>query len=88
MNEFLEQEEEVLRMLKTECPLRRTEDYRKEYELDFRNVFSPKIPYPTEGMESYYQVFSDRVPFTPNLSIIDLLMNLGPEATDYLKKIA
>ncbi len=77
----------VLRMLKTECPLRRTEDYRKEYELDFRNVFSPKIPYPTEGMESYYQVFSDRVPFTPNLSIIDLLMNLGPEATDYLKKI-
>ena len=78
----------VLRMLKTERPLRRTEDYRKEYELDFRNVFSPKIPYPTEGMESYYQVFSDRVPFTPNLSIIDLLMNLGPEATDYLKKIA
>ena len=44
-------------------------------------------PYPTEGMKSYYQVFSDRLPFTPNLSIIDLLMNLGPEAKDYLNKL-
>ena len=49
---------------------------------------TPKHPYPTLSHKSYHQVFSDRLPFTPNLSIIDLLMNLGPEATDYLKKIA
>lgn len=78
----------ILRLLKADCRLQRTEDYQKVYEEDFRNTFSPKHPYPTEGMKSYYQVFSDRLPFTPNLSIIDLLMNLGPEATDYLKKIA
>lgn len=78
----------ILRLLKADCRLQRTEDYQKMYEEDFRNTFSPKHPYPTDGMESYYQVFSDRHPFTPNLSIIDLLMNLGPEAKDYLKRIS
>ena len=78
----------ILRLLKCDCQLLRTGDYQKEYELDFRNTFSPKVPYPTEGQKKYYQVFSDRLPFTPNLSIIDLLMNVGPEAKDYLKRIA
>ena len=78
----------ILRLLKTVQPLPRTDDYQKEYPLDYRNVFSPKRPYPTEKMECYYQVFSDRIPFTPNLSIIDLLMNLGPEAKDYLNRLS
>lgn len=76
----------ILRLLKSDCRLLRTEDYQKEYVIDFRNTFSPKVPYPTESHEKYYQVFSDRMPFTPNLSIIDLLMNLGPEAKEYLKR--
>lgn len=78
----------ILRLLKVDCHLKQTEDYEKTYELDFRNTFSPKIPYSTEGYRKYYQVFSDRIPFTPNLSIIDLLMNLGPEAREYLSSIS
>ena len=77
----------VLRLLKADCHPKRTEEFQKEYAFDYRNTFSPKSPYPTEGMKPYYQVFSDRIPFTPNLSIIDLLMNLGPEAKDYLNQI-
>ena len=59
----------------------------EDYPLDYRNSFSPKVPYPSEGFPPYYQVFDDRQPFMPNLSIIDLLFNLGPEAKDYLKRI-
>ena len=33
---------------------------------------------------SYIQVFSDKYPFYPNLSIIDLLMNEGPLTRNYI----
>ncbi len=57
-------------------------------ELDFRDVMSPKkeFNHPQVEMElpSYYQVFSDRYDFMPNLSILDLLFNTGPETKEYL----
>lgn len=34
----------------------------------------------------YYQLFSDRNGFMPDLSIVDLLFNMGPESILYLKK--
>ena len=36
--------------------------------------------------EPYIQVFDDRLPFAPNLSIFDLVMCEGPAATDILLK--
>lgn len=50
---------------------------------DLRLAFSPKkvleTPFP-----AYSQVFDDRFTFAPDLSILDLLFNLGPDAKDYL----
>jgi len=34
----------------------------------------------------YYQTFYDKLPFTPNLSILDLLFNKGLGTLEYLKK--
>jgi len=54
---------------------------------DYRNFFTPKRPLPAEQFEKYYQVFDDRQPFAHNLSILDLMMNLGPDAVSYLNTI-
>ena len=35
--------------------------------------------------QPYYQVFQERLGFLPNLSIVDLLFNMGPESVLVLK---
>jgi len=55
--------------------------------LDLRSVISPKKEMKREYFPEYIQVFSTKLGFIPNLSIIDMLFNLGPETLDYLKSI-
>jgi len=49
---------------------------------DFRIALDKKV-YSLE-QTPYIQVFSDKLPFYPNLSILDLLMNEGPLSRRYL----
>lgn len=42
------------------------------------------VPIELRAHDAYDQVFDDRHAFEENLSILDLLFNLGPEAADYL----
>lgn len=54
---------------------------------DLRHLAEPSL---LEGLEftPYYQVFAQRHGFTPHLSIVDLLFNMGPEAVLVLMRNA
>lgn len=75
----------VLKMLKIKKNLKYTDDYEPETDLSYDYRYrlepakSPIFEYPR-----YMQVFSAHLDFVPNLSIIDLVFNLGPDATEYL----
>lgn len=51
------------------------QDYRNLVEVHREPVFVPR---------PYYQVFREKHGFIPNLSIVDLLFNMGPESILYL----
>ena len=75
--------ETVCKTLKIKTP-RISDTYitATEHDLDLRD----KKRGSTLCAEPYIQVFDDRLPFAPNLSIFDLLMCEGPEALNYLKR--
>ncbi|MCQ2268481.1 MAG: WbqC family protein [Bacteroidaceae bacterium] len=55
---------------------------------DLRDVIHPKREIAVDGKFQaipYYQVFKERQGFLPNMSIMDLLMNMGPESILILK---
>ncbi|GHV11222.1 hypothetical protein FACS1894162_6460 [Bacteroidia bacterium] len=49
-------------------------------ELDLRELIHPKKPAIIQDFQPYYQVFEQKYGFQPNLSIVDLLFNMGQEA--------
>ena len=53
---------------------------------DYRETINPKHPLPDPDFEPkpYYQVYQQKYGFLPNLSILDLLFNMGPESIFYL----
>ena len=75
--------EAVCKTLKIKTP-RISETYitASEGDLDLRD----KKRGSTLCAEPYIQVFDDRLPFAPNLSIFDLVMCEGPEAINYLRR--
>lgn len=49
---------------------------------DLRALISPRVPFQADACYvsvPYYQVFQQRLGFLPNLSVADLLFNMGPE---------
>jgi hypothetical protein len=78
-----------LRLLKVNLKITFSDTYIKSYTdafFDLRNKFSPKIQ--TDFvLPEYRQVFMDRRGFFPNLSIIDLLFNVGNHSSQYIQSI-
>ena len=77
----------ILDILKTEKKYDLTNEYFKNPEAeDYREKFSAKSE-STSEFEEYYQSFSDKNGFIKDLSILDLLCNIGPESLTYIKNI-
>ena len=72
----------ILRFLQVEKELNFTSKFQKESNrLDFRSS-----KFILKNQEEYQQVFCEKYSFIPNLSILDVLFNLGPETTSYLER--
>ncbi len=79
----LELQATILDLLELEPSIKFTSDYNiilKENCLDLRQSFHPKKENLQISNTPYYQVFEQRFGFQPNLSIIDLLFNMGNES--------
>lgn len=81
----------ICEILEIDPKIQLTEDFielKQEEVVDFRNAIHPKaskaILDNSFQAEEYTQVFSDKHPFASNLSILDVVFNLGPEGESYL----
>jgi len=76
-------QKKVLELLGIETLIQLTKEYTGNLDesfLDLREAIHPKKENQRGTCKSYYQVFDQRYGFQPNLSIIDLLFNMGNES--------
>lgn len=83
--------ETLLKLMRVRTEIHLTEDFEPTAANDLREAIHPRKTkaedYPFKTQIPYYQVFEDKFGFTPNLSVLDLLFNTGPEASTYLTQL-
>jgi hypothetical protein len=74
----------MCQLIGIDTPLQRTTEYGSSSPtLDLRECIHPKHAWHTDAAftpKEYYQVFKEKHGFMPNMSIADLLFNMGPES--------
>lgn len=81
----------VIALLELDCKVQLTDAYATyDDALDYRDALSAKKEIEDNDfvISSYYQVFENKFGFIPNLSILDLLFNMGNESILVLQKSA
>lgn len=88
----MEIQNEICNLLEVEVPLKLSSDFMPkgdpQYD-DFRDIIHPKaskaVVDPSFSPKEYTQVFSEKDGFIQNLSILDLIFNLGPDSLNYIE---
>jgi hypothetical protein len=80
----------ICRIIGINLSLSFTDDYIKypEHVTELRSEFTPKRKGIVKIFPEYPQVFSYKFGFIEDLSVLDLIFNLGPEAKNYLSNCA
>tara|TARA_B100001109_G_C18864453_1_gene476138 strand:+ start:7835 stop:8449 length:615 start_codon:yes stop_codon:yes gene_type:complete len=81
-------EQTVCELLQIELSIANSTSF-EDANPDYRKIISPKNKAIKQvfTFPKYLQVFGDKHGFISNLSILDLLFNLGPETVTYLQKL-
>ncbi len=91
-NNLIEYNFQLLTFLMNEIGIKTAVKFTKEYEssdrsTDLRTIINPKNKTPIVDTNEYYQVYAVKHGFIPNLSILDLLFNEGPNTLNYLQSL-
>lgn len=79
----LELQDKIFELIDIQPQIKFTAEYLVNLDeniRDLRESIHPKKGNVTDKVKSYYQVFDQRFGFQPNLSVIDLLFNMGNES--------
>ena len=92
---LLELNKQILGQILKELGIHKSVEYTNSFVInsagsaDYRFSISPKAKDRSNInemiFEPYYQVFANKFGFQPNLSILDLLFNNGPDTLEYLR---
>lgn len=77
--------EQLLILLQIENTFSLSKSYVESKENDFRAKYNAKKI--NNELPQYTQVFSEKMEFQPDLSILDLIFNEGPQSIIYLRNI-
>ncbi len=88
---LLEMNTALLKLILELMQIKTSIEYTKSFEIepanttDLRNIIHPKkLSLINNIQKPYFQVFDDRYGFLTDLSILDLLFNMGPDAKGFL----
>ena len=75
----------IIKLLKVQVDINLSASYVEatENDIDLRGIITPKIKL-NEPFKPYLQVFTEKFPFTENLSVLDVLFNHGPRANNFI----